>query len=204
MKARLPVLSQRPEPSSRGTAPAQRATDPGAEVERVTAGRILVCVSDVDAPELALRFAVRLIEALRTRGRDVAVAWVAGDGEVPAGSAHRIRQLGIDALFVLNEGALPEAALSGFAALPNDCFVVALGARIAARFAPLLSVRLSKTLPLKAHAASDGSPSGAAKIDLELGPSMEGAATLIGDWLACIPAVSSSAVQAGRVHAAHE
>ena len=184
-KARLPLLSSQAEPAGRSAAHAAQAVP---DAERVPPGRALVCVSDAGAPELSLRFAGCLLEALRARGREVAALLVAADGQTLAGDVQRIRQLGVDAVFVLDEHALPAAALATFDALPSDCVAVGIGDQLATRLLPLLSVRLSRSLPVVAR--------GSVHADVELGPSIEGAATLIGDWLAGgISAVSRSAAR---------
>jgi hypothetical protein len=170
-KARLPLLPTRP------SARAIPAT-----VERVPCDRALVCVFADAESEATLDFAYRVLERVRTSGRDASVLLSTNSvvGAAPAlrggasvvGTAQRLSALGAD-VHALAESELPGAALRVIAESPHDAVVVALGASFAAHFEALLTVRLGACLGLAQGAACD--------LDISRDDGL--IATLIGDWI---------------------
>jgi hypothetical protein len=179
VKPRLPVVGDAGE--RRSDRPQPRAPEPA---QRVAVDRIAIGVGDRDAPELALRFAAKLIAALAEHGRRVAALLATQGGRTREGDAQRLRKAGAEPAVAIADSELPLAAQRALAALPADCVVVAVGNGFIAHLTTALAVRVSSSPARFVYAEVGERFGGDASVDLELGPGMEGSATLIGDWLA--------------------
>lgn len=167
MSTRLPVVSARP--------PAALRAEPLARGPRVDVARTLLCVvgTGASADAAPVRVARALIAQLASRGRPVAALVTRADNGGDGGLA-ALREAGAQPAIALASAQLPEAARAALDALHPEAIAVGVGAELAARLRPALTIQVGRAGPEAA----------ACDADLELRADAEAVASEIGAWLA--------------------